>query len=527
MNRLLRRASARFYLRHPWQLVLAIAGISLGVAVYVGVDLANDGAERAFELSAAVVRGQATHRLLPVRDQLDETVYRDLVTRRGIRAAPVVELEVGITGRTGTRYPLLGVDPLEEAGVRSFTSYVPGRGTNLARLIAEPGTVLLPAALADELGVAPGDTISLSVRGRDVAVRAIGTVTSAARDAEAEPPIIADIATAQELLGTPGAISRIDLNLSPREAEELLRNAPRGTVLVPAESENRAFIELAAAFRTNLQALGLLALVVGMFLIYSTMSFAIVQRRTTLGVLRAIGLTRREVLGTVLLEALGLGLIATAIGLVLGHLLATRLIELVLRTIGDLYFSSAVSAAQPSPTLYLRGAVLGIAGTLVAAAKPALDAARSAPAAVMRRAELERGTRRAARARRLGRRAAARGKLGRTRSRTAQPLLGFRRVVRRACGLCAHDSRSDAASDEPDRALRGAFSAPRGIARAARRRFVVESHGHGDGRARGRGRDGERGRIDDLELSHELGRLARYHADRRLVRGVRLGGPAQ
>lgn len=398
MNRLLRRASARFYLRHPWQLVLAIAGISLGVAVYVGVDLANDGAERAFELSAAVVRGQATHRLLPVRDQLDETIYRDLVTRRGIRAAPVVELEVAISGRTGTRYPLLGVDPLEEAGVRSFASYVPGRGTNLARLIAEPGTVLLPAALADELGVAPGDTISLSVRGRDVAVRAVGTVTSAARDAEAEPPIIADIATAQELLGTPGGISRIDLNLSPREAEELLRNAPRGTVLVPAESENRAFTELAAAFRTNLQALGLLALVVGMFLIYSTMSFAIVQRRTTLGVLRAIGLTRREVLGTVLLEALGLGLIATAIGLVLGHLLATRLIELVLRTIGDLYFSSAVSAAQPSATLYLRGAVLGIAGTLVAAAKPALDAARSAPAAVMRRAELERGTRRAARA---------------------------------------------------------------------------------------------------------------------------------
>ena len=86
-------------------------------------------------------------------------------------------------------------------------------------------------------------------------------------------------------------------------------------MLVAAENENRAFTELAAAFRTNLQALGLLALVVGMFLIYSTMSFAIVQRRTTLGVLRAIGLTRREVLGTVLLEALGLGLIATAIGL--------------------------------------------------------------------------------------------------------------------------------------------------------------------------------------------------------------------
>jgi putative ABC transport system permease protein len=69
----------------------------------------------------------------------------------------------------------------------------------------------------------------------------------------------------------------------------------------------------------------------------------------------------------------------------------------VLRTIGDLYFTSAVAAAAPSPAIYLRGAALGIAGTLLAGAKPALDAARSAPAAVMRRAELERGTRRAAR----------------------------------------------------------------------------------------------------------------------------------
>jgi len=397
MNYLLRRASARFYRRHPWQLALAIAGISLGVAVYVGVDLANDSAERAFELSATLVRGQATHRLLPVGGELDETVYRDIVTTRGIpAAAPVVEFDVGIAGRAQTRYPLLGIDPLQEAAVRSFASYVPGRGANLARLIAEPGTVLLPAALADELGVAPGATVSLSVRGRERRVQVIGTVALASRDAEAEPPIIADIATAQELVGSVGRISRIDLKLTSGEAESLARNLPPATVLVPAESENRAFTELAAAFRTNLRALGFLALVVGMFLIYSTMSFAIVQRRATLGVLRAIGLTRREVLGTVLLEAVALGSIAAAVGLLLGHVLATRLVDLVLRTIGDLYFSSAVSAARPSPAIYVQGALLGVLGTLLAAAKPALDAARSPPAAVMRRAELERGTRRAA-----------------------------------------------------------------------------------------------------------------------------------
>jgi putative ABC transport system permease protein len=399
MNRLLALASARFYRRHPWQLVLAIAGISLGVAVYVGVDLANDSAQRAFDLSAAAVRGRTTHRLLPAGGDLDERVFRDLVTARGFSAAaPVIELDVGIARLPGRRFPLLGVDPLEEAGVRSFAAYVPGGGSNLAELIAEPGTVLLPDALAAELGIEPGAVLTRVVGGRAREVRAIGTIGGGAANAETEPPIVADIATAQELAGRIGTISRIDLKLTAEEARALAADPPAGTVLVPAANENVAFEELAAAFRTNLRALGLLALVVGMFLIYSTMSFAIVQRRSTLGVLRAVGVARRELLATVLLEAIALGLVATAIGLVLGHVLATRLVELVLRTIGDLYFTTAVTAAAPSPAIYARGAALGVVGTLLASAGPALEAARAAPAAVMRRVELERGSRRAARA---------------------------------------------------------------------------------------------------------------------------------
>ena len=100
MTQLLRRASVRFYLRHPWQLALAIVGISLGVGVYVGVSVANDSAARAFDVAAAAVRGTITHRIVPLGDGLDERIYRDLVARDGaVRAAPVIEGEVGIAGR--------------------------------------------------------------------------------------------------------------------------------------------------------------------------------------------------------------------------------------------------------------------------------------------------------------------------------------------------------------------------------------------------------------------------------------------
>src|SRR5690606_12655522 len=137
----------------------------------------------------------------------------------------------------------------------------------------------------------------------------------------------------------------------------------------------------------------LLALVVGMFLIYSTMAFAIVQRRAVFGTLLAIGLARRDLLVGVWLEALVLGVAATGLGLALGHVLARGLVDLVLATIGDFSFSSRVTAAELWVRVYLLGAALGIGATLVSALGPAVDAARGAPAAAMRRAALERQSR--------------------------------------------------------------------------------------------------------------------------------------
>src|SRR5690606_10952766 len=139
------------------------------------------------------------------------------------------------------------------------------------------------------------------------------------------------------------------------------------------------FRQLSAAFRTNLTALALLALVVGAFLIYGTMTFAVLQRRATLGILRTLGVRRGEVLGTVLLEPLAIASIATVLGLVLAQALAFWLVDLVLGTIDDLSFGRAARPMPASPWILAQGAGLGVAATLIAAAKPALDAGRAAP----------------------------------------------------------------------------------------------------------------------------------------------------
>jgi putative ABC transport system permease protein len=137
-----------------------------------------------------------------------------------------------------------------------------------------------------------------------------------------ESTLVTDIATAQEVLGEVGRLSRIDLIL-PDGAQGDAERARLAALLPPdvqiGRAGRRATVveQLTGAFAINLTALSLLALVVGMFLIYNTMTFSVVQRRELIGVLRALGVSRGEVFGIVLGEAALIGLIATAGGILL------------------------------------------------------------------------------------------------------------------------------------------------------------------------------------------------------------------
>jgi putative ABC transport system permease protein len=150
------------------------------------------------------------------------------------------------------------------------------------------------------------------------------------------------------------------------------------------------------AFAINLTALSLLALVVGMFLIYNTMTFSVVQRRELIGILRALGVTRGEIFAVVLAEAALVGLAATALGVLLGIALAQTMLGFVARTINDLYVTLAIREVAVSPSGLARAVALGLGGTLLAALAPAVEATSTAPRAALHRSFLESRSRRAA-----------------------------------------------------------------------------------------------------------------------------------
>lgn len=394
MSKLVQRAGWRFFLRHPWQLALAISGVALGVAVVTGVDLAGGAALRAFDLSRDAVVGRASHQALPQDGRMDESVY--LTMRLGgiaKQAAPVVEGRVRADAGGPLMLTMMGIDPLAEA---PFRDYGASRGDGpLGALMSEPGAVLGTRGLAQRLGLNMGERFTVFADGRDTSLRLVGWLEAEPERREVlEEFLLADIATAQEVLGMLGQLSRVDLILGPDEIDPLRASIPPDIELSATAARSQSMSEMTRAFRINLLALSLLALLVGAFLIYSTMSFLVVQRRTVIGTFRTLGVSRAQLFMSVLRESLLVGMPGTLIGMLLGWLLGAGLTRLVVRTIDDLYFQLQFSGLHLDAMALLKGVVLGIGVTVVASLAPAAEAAAVPPRSVLSRASLERRARR-------------------------------------------------------------------------------------------------------------------------------------
>ncbi len=398
MSTQLARASRRHLARHPWQLALTAVGVALGVAVVVAVELANASAQRAFELSMATVRGPATHRIVGGPSGLDERLYTRLRVEAGVRAsAPVVEGYAAAGART---LHVLGVDPFAEPGFRGHLLDV--RDAGVRRLLTEPDTVAVADVTAERMGLAVGDAFAVTAGGRRHTLRLAARIPTDASDRAAlDGLLVSDIATAQALADRLGRLSHVDLILPEGQTGAALRERieallPSGARIVPAAARERAMSEMTRAFRTNLTAMGLLALLVGLFLIYNTMTFAVVQRRGLIARLRLLGATPAQVFTAVIGESLLVALVGTAAGLAAGVVLADALLGLVTRTINDLYFVLTVNELRVTSAPLIKGVMLGLGGTALAAVPPAAEAARVPPRAALARSILESRVRRIA-----------------------------------------------------------------------------------------------------------------------------------
>lgn len=414
---ILYRIGWRYLLRHPWQTILMILGITLGVAVVVAIDLANASASRAFNLSTEAVVGRATHQIVGGPNRLSETIYAQLKQNGRLDAAAPVISEFASSPQLGNRsIQLLGVDPFAETPFRDYLKAQNGIPVEqLSRFLTKPGAIFISADLARqynlELCTGAGENevktldscqISLEIGGQRRSVFIAGLLEPA--DSLSERAlnnlILADISTAQEITGRVGLVDRIDLildrscaDLKTRQAcptvEQIRSDLPADAQVQTVEARAGAVEQMTAAFQLNLTALSLLALVVGMFLIYNTMTFSVVQRREHFGTLRCLGVTRREIFAFVAGEALAVGVIGAMLGVTVGTFMGQGAIRLVTQTINDLFFILTVQGVQIPVTSLIKGGLLGLVATFLSVIPPAWEAASVTPRMALTRSSLE------------------------------------------------------------------------------------------------------------------------------------------
>ncbi len=379
---LLRQFSWPAWRRQPWRLATALLSVMLGVALAFSVQLINQSALAEFGAAVRSVNGQPDFELRAQGGGFDEAVYERVARHPQVTiASPVIEIDTHVLTSSGERVPLklLGLDALSAAAVAP--TLVPRVNDEADRLaLLSPDAAFLNGAAQQRLG----NPTSLQIHSTDgpVAVKVQGRVA-----AGGTPLVVMDIAAVQSRFGWLGRLSRIDVRLQP--------GADRATVLralalpdgiraaSPDESAERAS-NMSRAYRVNLTVLALVALFTGAFLVFSILSLSVAQRQPQFALLGVLGLSARERLRLVLLEALLLGVVGSVLGLLLGTGLAALALRLLAGDLGGGYFPGVAPRLQFSAAAAAVYGGLGVVAALIGAWLPARSAQQLAPAQALK-----------------------------------------------------------------------------------------------------------------------------------------------
>jgi putative ABC transport system permease protein len=337
-------------------------------------------------------RGRISDDLVPIVRSAPGVAQAD-GTVQGI--AVIVDKHDKVLGSNGRGAPTFGFAYIPDRDLSSI-HVVEGRGPKTAN------EIVIDKKSADDAGYKIGDTVPVITQAGRANYKLTGIVKFGTQDSPLGATIVAFTPeTASRVLAQPGMFDTIEVKAKPGVSQDQVVGNIRQTLRDhPAESANVEVLSGKAIttesqnnlkdnlsfFNTFLLIFGVVALLVGSFIIFNTFSIIVAQRGRELALLRAIGANESQVLTSVLFEAVLVGLVASAIGFVLGILLAAGL-KAVLAGFGiDIPASNITIPA----TAVIWSFVTGMVVTIVAAVFPALRASRVPPIAAMQEVGIDR-----------------------------------------------------------------------------------------------------------------------------------------
>jgi len=396
---LLRLISWPYFRRHVLRTALTTAGIVLGVAVFVGMHTANQSVLYAFSTTVDRIAGKTELQVTAGETGFDEEVLEKVQGASSVRVAvPVIEAVVDsrLTGQGNLL--ILGIDM---TGDRSLRDYDLESGDEAVVddplvFLAQPDSIMLAKEFADRNQLAIGSRVTLgTVEGdRQFTVRGV-MKSSGLTSAFGGSLAIMDIYAAQKMFGRGRKFDRVDLALKPgvtiaAAQQELAALVGPGFQIDPPSGRGQQFEAMLAAYSMMVGISSLFALFIGMFIIYNSFAIAVTQRRAEIGILRALGATRRQIRWLFLGESAVTGLVGSLGGLAFGVLIARGIAASIGTLIADVYgVAQHADELSTSPALLALALAIGIGTSIVAAAIPARNAARVDPVQALQKGKYQ------------------------------------------------------------------------------------------------------------------------------------------
>lgn len=348
------RALLSHWRRHPVQFFSVLTGLWLATALLTGVQALNSQARDSYARASQLIGGEPQASLsMPDGASFPQALFAQL-RRAGWPVSPVVQGRVLLKGHEDRRLQLMGIDPVSLPG----SGAVAGQRLSQAQMVAffnPPGRTWIAPHTLQALGLQAGER-PLTASGQALPPLQV--------QADMAPGLLlTDIGFAQPLLDMPGRLSRLLLDTS-FAATHL--TPPAGLQLKQAQDNNLA--RLTESFHLNLDALGFLSFVVGLFIVHAAIGLALEQRRGLLRTLRACGVSGRMLLLGLGMELGALALLGGVLGVASGYVLASILLPDVAASLRGLYGAEVPGQLSLSPWWWLAGLGLSLLGALLAGA---------------------------------------------------------------------------------------------------------------------------------------------------------------
>ncbi|HET8934868.1 MAG TPA: FtsX-like permease family protein [Polyangiales bacterium] len=400
MGRLLQAVSLPRLREHRLRTALSVLGVALGVAMLIAVIIVNGSVVRGVTATVQDLAGKTDLQISAGSGGFSEELIEQVRAAAGVaRAVPSIQQTVTVRDprARGERLMLLGVDMLgeDDAYFRDYDSAeVEEIRKDPLAFLNSTHNVLLSRSFAQRWGFKQRDSIALVTSEGVQDFTVWGFITDEGVGHAFGGAIgVMYYQAMQAAFGRGTNIDRIDIAIDSQhklaDVERSLseRLGPGFVVERPANKGERVG-RLLSGVKSGLTVASLIALLVGAFLIHNTMAISVVQRKREIGILRALGTRRREIVALVTLEGALLGAVSSLVGIFLGALLSKLLLIATSDAVSRTYMEIGVSHVSISGRVFAIGSLVGTGAATVASAIPARRAAQQRTAETLRTANL-------------------------------------------------------------------------------------------------------------------------------------------